>query len=556
MAINILSVLFTFLFTLLVSNPSGNTSSYLVYLTDKNTTEVTDALAKQQLSKKTIEKRIRKDIPFNTYDLPVSNDYVLELKQRNSVVKQKSKWLNAVLIESNNIESIEEIKTLPFVKSIQKLSKAKVKHQPSGHFKNSIIDHNSFNKLSRLKTQNEYGMAYNQIEMVNGVALHNKGQKGEEMTIAVFDAGFVSVGNLSLFDEMFAEGRYLGAYDFVIDSTKLSAAHTHGTQVLSIMVGNNPGEYIGTAPNANYWLFRTEDVFAEYLAEEFFWAMAAEYADSVGVDIINSSLGYTTFDDPTENHTYNDMDGNTTPITIAADIAASKGILVVNSAGNSGNSSWFYIGAPADGDSVLAIGGADSTGTYTSFSSKGPSFDGDIKPNVSAQAEGTWIANPWANGIGKGNGTSFSGPIIAGMAACLWQAHPTKTNIDVMRAIEKSCHQYDNPDEFLGFGIPDFVLADAILSGINVQDFNKDEIVNLYPNPTPNNFTISYYSSTDQFVEVELIDVSGRLVQQKSLVLDARSLTEISFATPQANGIYIVNISSTKSNLSKRIILN
>lgn len=556
MGINIISLFFSFLLSFYTIDSNINDNNYLVYLTDKNISSSSIDLAKNNLSDKANTRREIHSIKYDYYDVAVSSDYISELEKLNCVAKRKSKWLNAVLIEKNDGFQISKIKNLPFVKSIKKLTRTEQQYTDPNKFKNSVVDATSYVISNSSKTASIYGHAFNQIEMVNGIGLHSKGLMGQGITIAVLDAGFVNVPNLSLFDDMYAEGRMLGGYDFVLDTTRVSNDHTHGTQVLSIMVGNNSGEYIGTAPLANYWLLRTEDVFAEYLAEEFFWALGAEFADSVGADIINSSLGYTTFDNPAEDHSYSDMDGNTTPITIAADIAASKGILVVNSAGNSGDNSWFYIGAPADGDSVLAIGGADSTGTYTSFSSKGPSFDGDIKPNVSAQAEQTWIANPWGEGVGRGNGTSFSGPIIAGMAACLWQNHPTKNNIEVMRAIEKSCHQYNNPDSLLGYGIPDFVLADAILSGLNVKDFNKDEIVNLYPNPSLNDFTLAFYSSIDQTVSAEVYDISGKVVDIQELNLQARSLNNIIFNNALANGVYVVSINSIQGSISRRIIIN
>jgi subtilisin family serine protease len=316
------------------------------------------------------------------------------------------------------------------------------------------------------------------------------------------------------FDSLWLNGQILGSRDFVqpgndVYSTSISS---HGTRVLSTMGANLPGQLIGTAPQASYWLLRSEDTNGEYLLEEYFWVNAAEFADSVGVDIINSSLGYNFFDNPEENHSYEDMDGNTTIITIGADMAAAKGILVVNSAGNTGgNSAWPYITAPADGDSVFTIGAVDSDGNYVYFSSKGPTFDGRIKPDVMAQGSGTIVAD-LPSGIAAAGGTSFSSPIIAGASATLWQANPTLTNMDILNAIKATASKTTNPDNLMGWGIPDFLLANNLLTTTQIQTSNPIKDLKVFPNPFNEQINIEVELPQALNADIRLFNSQGQTV--------------------------------------------
>ncbi len=376
---------------------------------------------------------------------------------------------------------MDDIDALPFVLSVSKNTVSNIIAEDKSvkpFFENESISKIPEENLVKGTTSGQsydYGQAFNQINMLNGIPLHDLGLDGAGMTIAVLDAGFLNADVIEAFDSLWLNNQIIGYKDFVSPlAPDIFDSHYHGTMVLSTMGANLPTEMVGTAPKADYWLLRSEDGATEYLIEELNWASAAEFADSLGADIINSSLGYTTYDDPAQDHTYEDMDGNTTPITIAADLAASKGILVVNSAGNSGSSSWHYIGAPADGDSVFTIGAVNSSGNYASFSSTGPTYDDRIKPNVVAQGQGSTVISAYSGNVTSGNGTSFSSPITAGMVACLWQAHPNKKNTEIMEAIQQSASQALNPDSLLGYGIPDYFAAHSTLSLPVIHTINLD----------------------------------------------------------------------------------
>jgi len=315
----------------------------------------------------------------------------------------------------------------------------------------------------------------------------------------------------------------------------------HGTYVLSIMGADMPGKYIGASPEASFYLLRTEVVDSERVAEEDFWLAAAEFADFVGADIINSSLGYTTYDVESENHTYADMDGNTTVVTRAADMAASKGILVCNSAGNSGNDSWRYIGAPADGDSVFTIGAVDSERIPADFSSEGPTADGRVKPNISVMGDYSSVLH--TDGVVYvGSGTSFSSPLAAGAAACLWQAFPEKTNWEIMEALQKSASRANNPDYKVGYGIPNMVVAYHLLKGTDFDELTEG-MLSVFPNPVRDASTLVLSSTIGNGMVYRVTDMSGRIVEESVLSPSESPLNLINLNTETwTDGAYIISI--------------
>lgn len=550
-----LSFSIVFTFAALSLSAQISPSKYWIQFTDKNNSPYSINSPEEYLSTRAIERRKKQNIPIKENDLPVNPSYIDSIKAKGAQVLYSSKWFNGVVIYTSDSLIVEAVDNLPFVSGNVPLAR-KPKDASSIDKFDEVDLTKSFDGIAPEFSSGAYGDALNQINMIGGLPLHEQGYRGEGMVIAVLDAGFDKVNLHSVFNQMFAEGRWLGGKDFVDGDNNVFAHHGHGTNCLSIMAADQKGDMIGTAPDASYWLIRTEDGGSEYLIEEYNWLAGAEFADSVGVDIINSSLGYTTFDESTQNHSYADMDGNTTPITRAADIAASKGILVVNSAGNSGSGSWYYIGAPADGDSVLAIGATDEFANYVDFSSKGPSYDGRVKPNVVAKGYQTTIVNVWDGSIIQGNGTSFSGPVIAGISACLWQANPDKTNMEVLHAIEKSAAHYNDPNEFYGYGLPNLSLANMILKGVEPENISKSELIFTSPNPFDGEFTTHFYSAEAEWAVIQLTDMNGHTFvnQACNLLYGGYYETTIKGLENLSQGIYIVAIRTQNKTYYSKLL--
>src|SRR5690606_61371 len=384
-----------------------------------------------------------------------------------------------------------------------------------------------------------YGFTEDQVTQLNLDYLHNLGFTGEGITIAVLDNGFPGVDEESGFAYIRDNGQIKGGYNFVDDNDDIYSQGTHGTVVLSTMGGYIENQFVGTAIDADYYLFITENTDAEMPDEEVFWVAAAERADSIGVDVINTSLGYSEFDDSRYDYTYEDMNGETTFITRGAQFAAEKGIMVVGSAGNSGNNEWYYITAPADGTDVFTIGAVDSDGNPAGFSSYGPTADGRIKPDVDAM--GSWAAVIEPDGeISFSSGTSFSSPIMAGAMACFIQAFPNLHPMDVRQTVRESAHLFENPTDQMGYGIPNFEEAYNLLS---VEEVDQQTHISIYPNPTSGILNIQSEKETQQ---VQLISVEGKIVRKLGAVsqLDLNNLP---------NGIYILKVQFTdgKSEIKK-----
>lgn len=543
-----LQIIFAFcLFAYTEVNAQQHFVQYAIYFNDKNNSHFNINRPEEFLSQRAIERRKRFSIPITENDLPVSSAYTAQIKQFGIKIQYSSKWLNVAVIKVNTNFNIELISSLPFVKKVQK-----VYDSQSETTKRT----NKFASETSLQSLSDYGLSDNQIKMVNADALHDMGYLGQGMVIAVLDAGFNNVQNISGLAHLFNENRILGVRDFVTNDGSVYEDHQHGTNVLSVMAADLPGQIIGTAPKASYWLIRTEDAAAESLVEEFNWVAGAEFADSMGADVINSSLGYTTFDNTLDDHTYQDLDGNTTVITKGANIAASKGILVVNSAGNSGSDSWYYIGAPADGHSVLAIGAVDANGEIAAFSSRGPSYDGRVKPDVCGQGNGTTLLSP-TGAVSIGSGTSFSSPLIAGIATCLMQAFPDSSNFIIMEAIKLSAHKYTNPDADYGYGIPNFYRAFLYLAGITLSDYNKDQFFSVGPNPFTDKTMLAFYSANAQNINVKITDVSGKIIAEysKKIAKGGVEFIPVNYSEQlNAAGIYIVTVFANNKKYSLKLL--
>ncbi len=519
---------------------------YWIQFTDKNNNPYSLDRPEEFLSDRSIQRRLKQNIPLSFNDLPITPAYIDNLKALGVPVYNTSKWFNAVTTDSIGTELLEQIYNLSFV--------VRPDNQESQHIITGVKNNTAMFISEFDNWETFYGYSENQVKIHNGHFLHQQGYRGEGIQIAVIDAGFLGVDVISGFSHLWNEGRIVGTRDFVDRNSNIYREDSHGMRVLSIIAGFIPYEFIGTAPDAGFWLLRSEDVNSEYLIEEDNWVSAAEFADSAGADIINTSLGYAVFDDSTQDHTYEDMDGNSARVSVAADIAASKGILVVSSAGNMGNKSWKYITAPADADSVLAIGATDSLGNIASFSSVGPSSDGRIKPNVCAIGDGTYTLRP--NGlIGTGGGTSLSAPIITGLAACLWQANPEATNMEIFSAIQESSHKFSDPDTIYGYGIPDFNLADIICK-TKYNNISDDLYsLHIFPNPFKENINIIFYSGSNQSINITFYDATGRIIKKEGYyVNDSYNEIIIDNLSYLSSGIYFLSLQTQNSLLIDKLI--
>ncbi|MBL6657212.1 MAG: S8 family serine peptidase [Flavobacteriales bacterium] len=504
---------------------------------DKGSITNTSYSASDLLSERSIARRDKQNISIDYSDYPLSSDYLNTLKNLNFEVLNKSKWFNGVTALQSDSNAIDSLVKMNFIQRIDTL----------GYFFVDTASRYSSKFDDIVITENTHDAAKNQIEMIGGMSLHAQGYQGQGMHIAVFDSGFRNANTIDAFSHLYTNNQILGTWDYVDREFSVYEDNYHGMSVLSTMGGYLEDEFLGTAPKASYWLLRTEDVSSETLIEEYNWAVAAEFADSVGADIINSSLGYTTFDYPWQDHSYADMDGKTTVISRAATMASRKGIIVCNSAGNSGNSNWKYIGAPADADSILSVGSVDGMQEVSSFSSYGPTSDGRVKPSVSAQGGNTAIITQY-NSIATSNGTSFSSPVIAGMTACLWQAHYDKSNMQIIDAIIQSAHLYEYPDEQLGFGIPNYALANALL--LDLEDVNMPSL-EIYPNPTYSDATVYIYSANESEITYRILDLQGKLVDKGEIPW---SYSRIAIDLPSLkSGVYVVEVKAGASTLTERL---
>ncbi len=485
-------------------------TKYLVKFTDKDQSPYSLSQPEDYLSQRAIDRRNRQGIAMDITDIPIDPVYIQGVVAIGVKLIIRVKWSNALIIETNSQEDLDAINNLSYVSKVVQVNDPLLKKKSVNKF--------ALEETFPLKSSNAgsiYGEAFNQIDMVNGISLHENGFKGDGMLIAILDAGFTNVDKRTIFSSLWLNDQILGTYDFVDPSTDVFSDHSHGTQVLSVMGGNLPDVFLGTAPEADFWLLRTEDDNSEFIIEEYNWIAGAAFADSVGADIISSSLGYYEFDDVSTSHVWADLDGNTIPVTQGADLAASKGILVVNSAGNEGNNAWKYIIAPSDADSALSIGAVYANGLITSFSSYGLESDSRVKPNIVAQGGSTVLADVYADDIQTNNGTSFSAPLIAGMMACLWQAKPNANNKELIDAVEQSSSKFSTPDNRYGYGIPDFSSAQLLLSVYDNHNSNNAFLV--APNPVSTVCYIQWNQSENNFESLELIDIQGRIIYSELL---------------------------------------
>jgi serine protease AprX len=424
------------------------------------------ASPQQFLSNKAILRRQKFGIQITESDLPISSSYLQQFEQNGIVLLSKSKWLNGVAVVVPTKNYFDTLKNFSFVKRVKYLGE----HQPilvstkqhiDGKEMLKVLGHKADWKKKQTDTS-FYGKTYRQVSMLNTHLLHEQGYTGKGVNIAVIDAGFNNTDTLLVFDQLRNSHQLKLTNDFVQRNANVFEDDDHGTAVLSCMAGYIPFTFVGTAPMANYYLFRSEYTKTEMPIEETYWIEAIEFADSLGVDLVNSSLGYNEFDDVSQNYTYKNLDGKTALISKAATLAVQKGMVVVVSAGNEGDDDWKFISVPADATEVITVGGVDAGNHLASFSSIGPTKDKRIKPDVMAQGDNVWVAS--SRGVFyQGDGTSYASPLMAGAIACLMQACPTKNPQEIVQALHTSGNHYYKPDNSFGYGIPDMQLAYLLL---------------------------------------------------------------------------------------------
>lgn len=515
-----------------------------VYLTDKANVQTSIANPISILTQKAIDRKNAHGVVIDERDVPVNENYISQLKQQTGItVMAKSKWFNAVHVRGTET-NINALSGLAFVASIDYADKS----LNTGRLQQTK---NKF-EIENTQVNYDYGLTNNQVVMINVDELHLQDFTGEGITIAVLDASFTNVNTMDAFQRIRDNGDLLGGYDFIDKTINVYdydpfPVISHGTRVLSTMAGFIQDQYVGTAPDASYYLFRTEDDNSENPVEMSYWVEAAERADSLGVDIINSSLAYKDFDGTNYDYTAEEMDGATTFISKGANIAFEKGMLVVNSAGNSGPNDGNHGGiwSPADAPGVLSIGAVDANGTIAFFSSRGSVFQPNWKPDVVAQGAAANVVTE-ANLITTNNGTSFSSPITAGGLASLWQALPSATNTEIMNYVRQSASKYLIPDYDYGYGIPDLGLALNI--GLSLQEEKKSQI-KIFPNPVGQTLNIKIPNNFEDSILI-IYNVLGKVVIKQQFNSSEHTIDVSSLAS----GLYMLSIQSKDASKTFKFI--
>ncbi|MDE3183574.1 MAG: S8 family peptidase [Bacteroidota bacterium] len=550
---------------------SAQFTKYIVRFKDKTGTPFSINDPSKFLSAKAIERRAKQGIAIDETDLPIVPAYIDSIQSVSNVtVLDQSKWFNQVCISTTDSTALSKINSFSFVvktEPVKRLMSPNLVHRNQSD--NEILK-DKFNEQIKGITSPasppvpgnyySYGNSYDQIHIHNGEYLHNEGFSGQGMLIAILDAGFYHYKTLPAFDSININNQVIDTYDFVANETSVDEDFYHGMMCFSVIAGNIPGQLVGSCPDARFLLYRSEDVNSESPVEEQYWIAAAERADSAGADIISTSLGYNLFDNPVFDYTYSDMNGHTTMIAKAATLAAKKGMIVLAAAGNEGDNSWHYIITPADADSIITVGATDVSGNVASFSSYGPASDGRVKPTAASVGSGTALSST-TGPIQVGYGTSFATPNLAGLVTCLWQAFPEFTNMQIIEAVKKSSSIYNNPDDRIGYGIPDFKKAFDDLSqqraAKNVAAILGNQFIKVFPNPFKDNFTVAIKPQITSTATFRLYDASGKFYFSKQVSLQQGVIQTISFDQMQAlqKGLYILKFSDGKNKESFKLLV-
>ena len=519
----------------------------VVYFKDKPNAAAALANPLSILTQRSLDRRTMQNIALDIKDAPIHQPYYDQINATSGfVVLAKSKWLNCVCVRGT-VASIQALSGLSFVDSVKFFDNT-LNFTTNLPNNNAAYKFKKINKTMQPETVFNYGNSFNQISMLNGHILHQQNFTGTGKIIAVLDSGFPNVNTTQPFERIMTNNQVLGGYDFVNKSNDYFSGHFHGTWVLSCIAGFTDNQLVGTAPDAQYYLYITEDVDTENPVEEANWVEAAEEADRVGVDVITSSLGYFGYDNPAYSHDYSDMIGDKNYASRGANIAFSRGIIVVASAGNAGGTAEPHVGVPAEATNVLAIGAVKGDRTRAAFSSIGPSFDNRIKPDFMAQGQGSTVANTAGN-IQLANGTSFSGPIMAGMITSFWQAVPNLTNQQVIDLLKQSSDNFNTPNGLLGYGIPNFQTA-LSLSNSNFENINR-KIFALYPNPVGNQLEVSFPSGFTT-ATINLFNTIG----QNIAIYEVTNSSKILNTSDLSSGVYMYKIESNNQIQTGKLVKN
>lgn len=538
---NIFPIAFLLLFAMGLQAQRVATDTYWYFFTDKDDNGFSVDQPEAFLSQQSIERRAWQSLPVDASDLPVNTVYTDSLTSLGMEVLHVSKWLNGALVKSTDQQLIDTIYRLSFIDSVQWDYSKKPRYYPpapSGQrFEPAYLGSPGY----------QYGLSQEQIFQLHLDFLHEEGYTGNGVTIAVLDAGFYRMPQLPAFETAYLTGQVIAERSFVPEINGVYAAHSHGMSVSSIIIADWQDNLVGGAPDARLALAVTENPFSETRVEEYAWIAGAEWADSLGADILNTSLGYTEFDDSLTNYTYEDMDGKTAHISIANSMTAAKGMVSVTSAGNSGNDPWRYIGAPADATDILSVGAVDQAGMLASFSSRGPTYDLRIKPEVSAM--GALTAVQATDSTARlGFGTSYASPMIAGAAAVLWQAYPALTSTELMRRIIEAGDRYNVPDTQYGFGIPDFRAAYWTITAAG--DPSVTGQLKTYPNPFTSYLFVEAPAKMGGTYEMQLYDIHGRSIFSAEINAPGR----VDLPENIRPGLYIIELNNGTEFFRSRII--
>jgi len=533
------SFLLVFLVCALLSEATTDAWRYRVLLTDKQDSTLVGELV-PALSEKALNRRALYDIPVDSTDYPLSRDYLLKLDRAGFKVVSQSRWMNSVVVSVSDSSTARVLRALPYVRSVQLVW---------ANLSSGSDALPTLRKMpERLQTDSLaiYGSAATQTEMIGLEPLHTAGYKGEGICIAVVDCGFLNVNTMSWFKKL----KLKMTKDLVYPPSSIWQENYHGTAVLSVMAADSLYTFTGTAPEADYCLLRSEEVSTEYPIEEDYWIAAVELADSLGADIVTTSLGYTLFQSPCISYTTAQLDGQTAFISQAAKKAVNKGLLLVCSAGNDGENDWKQISFPADVAGVLTVGAVNANRKYCSFSSVGPTADGRIKPDVAALGYNVPVIN--GSGIlAVGSGTSLAAPIITGMAACLWQAFPALSAQELTRLIQNSGDNADTPDALVGYGIPN---ACRIWLAMNETPVRKSlPTLYSYPNPAYDRLYLVNFTESREQVTCIIRDLSGIKVMETSFSGQYHFLNVSSLPS----GLYIITfLKKGIRQISQKVMIN